>query len=162
MRVLKPLLDYFRRTDKLYWLIMLTISVFSLILLSRIPSVEGKTRSVFTVQLIAILLGYCGAIIITLIDYHEIANFWYLVAGFCLFLIIYTKLRGSAVTNSGGVNAQAWIKLPGGLTFQPSELVKIGFMITFSKHISELKERGLLQSFPQVMLLAAHAAVPII
>jgi len=161
MRVLKPLLDYLKRTDKLYWLLMLTISAYSLLLLSRIPT-EGKSRSVFTIQLIAILLGYCGAILITLIDYHEIASFWYLVAGFCLFLILYTKLKGTAVTNSGGVNAQAWIKLPGGLTFQPSELVKIGFMITFSKHISEVKERGLLYSFPHVMLLAAHAAVPVI
>lgn len=161
MRVLRPILDYFKRTDKLYWLLMLTISTYSLILLKTVPTPSGR-KSYFTIQLIAILLGYFGAIILTLIDYHEIANYWYLIAGFCLFLMVYTKLKGTAVTNSGGVNAQAWINLPGGLTFQPSELVKIGFMVTFAKHISKLKELELLKSFPHVVLLAIHAGIPII
>jgi rod shape determining protein RodA len=160
MRVMKPILNYFKQTDKLYWLIMLSISAYSLILLKPIP-LSSSGRSYFTVQLIAIIIGYCGAIFLTLIDYREIANYWYLVAGFCLFLIVYTHIFGVAVTSSGGINAKAWIKLPGG-TFQPSELVKIGFMITFSKHLSELKKREMLESFPQVVLLACHAMVPIL
>ncbi len=161
MRVLNPILNYFKRTDKLYWLLMLTISSYSLLLLKTVPS-DSRAKSFFTVQLMAIIIGYVGAIVLTMVDYHEIANYWYIVAGFCLFLILFTRLKGTAVTNSGGVNAQAWIKLPGGLTFQPSELVKIGFMITFAKHISVLKERGLLYSPLHVILLAVHAAIPVI
>ena len=161
MRVLRPFLDYFKRTDKLYWLIMLTISAYSLLLLKTVPTPIDKTRSYFITQLIAILIGYAGAIIFTLIDFREIANYWYIVAGFCMFLIIYTQIKGISVTSTGGVNAKAWILLPGG-TFQPSELVKIGFMITFSKHLSALKERNLLKSLPQVMLLAGHALIPIL
>ena len=162
MRVIRPFLDYLKRTDKLYWLLMLAISAYCLVLLSALPAPTDGTKSYFTIALMAIVMGYVGAILLTLIDYHEIANYWYLVAGFCIFLILYTQLKGIAVTNSGGINAKAWIKLPGGLTFQPSELVKIGFMITFSKHVSALTERGLIRSFPQVMLLAVHAAVPIV
>lgn len=162
MRALRPFLDYFRRTDKLYWMLILTISAYSLLLLETVPTPAGRSKSYFTVQLIAILMGYVGAIILTLIDYHEITDYWYIVAGFCLFLIAYTQIKGIAVVSSGGINAKAWIKMPGGMTFQPSELVKIGFMITYSKHIAELKERELLHSFPQVVLLALHAAVPII
>nr|WP_319488335.1 FtsW/RodA/SpoVE family cell cycle protein [uncultured Caproiciproducens sp.] len=160
MRGLKSFVNYLKRADKLYWLIMLTISAYSLLLLKTVPNSESG-RSYFTVQLVAIILGYVGAILFTLIDYREIASYWYVVAGFCLFLIVYTQIFGIAVKSSGGINAKAWIQLPG-TTFQPSELVKIGFIITFSKHLSALKERDLLKSFSQIVLLACHAMIPIV
>lgn len=160
MRGLKSFANYLKRADKVFWLIMLSISAYSLLLLRTVPN-SSSGRSYFTVQLIAIALGYAGAIIFTLVDYREIANYWYIVAGFCLFLIVYTQLFGIAVKSSGGINAKAWIALPGG-TFQPSELVKIGFMITFAKHLSALKERDLLKKMPHVMLLALHALIPIV
>lgn len=158
MRGLKSVLNYIKRTDKLYWLVMLCISAYSLLLLRTVPVDEG--RSYFSTMLIAITLGYFGAIVLTLIDYREIAAFWYIVAGFGLFLMVYTLKFGSSVTNSGGVNAKAWIDL-GVTTFQPSELVKIGFIITFSKHLSELEKRGLIKSPLHVLLLACHALIPI-
>lgn len=158
MRGLKSVLNYIKRTDKLYWLVMLCISVYSLLLLKTVPVDRG--RGYFETMLIAVALGYFGAIVLTLIDYREIASFWYVIAGFSLFLMLYTLKFGISVTNSGGVNAKAWIDL-GVTTFQPSELVKIGFIITFSKHLSELDKRGLLKSPLHVFLLACHALIPI-
>lgn len=159
MHGVKSVLSYVKRTDKIFWLLMLLISAYSLLLLKTIPNSGGK--SYFTIQLIAIIGGYIGAVLLTAIDYREISNFWYVVAGFCLFLILYTLVFGKEIVNTGGVHAKAWIKLPGGLTFQPSELVKIGFMITFSKHLSALKERDLLKNPIHVVLLACHALIPI-
>ncbi len=160
MHVLNSIADFVKRTDKLLWTIMLLISTYSLLLLKTIPIDKG--RSYFIVQLVAIILGYIGAILFSLVDYREITTYWYIIAGFCLFLIIYTQIFGMAVTNTGGINAKAWISLPGGITFQPSELVKIGFILTFSKHLSELKKRNLLTSFSQIILLALHAMIPIV
>ena len=160
MHVLNSIADFVKRTDKLLWTIMLLISTYSLLLLKTIPIDKG--RSYFIVQLAAIVLGYIGAVIFSLVDYREITTYWYVIAGFCLFLIIYTQIFGIAVTNTGGINAKAWISLPGGITFQPSELVKIGFILTFSKHLSELKKRNLLTSFSQIILLALHAMIPIV
>ncbi len=160
MHVLNSIADFVKRTDKLLWTIMLLISTYSLLLLKTIPIDKG--RSYFIVQLAAIVLGYIGAVIFSLVDYREITTYWYVIAGFCLFLIIYTQIFGIAVTNTGGINAKAWISLPGGITFQPSELVKIGFILTFSKHLSELKKRNLITSFPQIVLLALHAMIPIV
>lgn len=161
MRALKPFIQYIKRTDKLYWLIMISISAYSLLLLKTVPTPADKSRSYFIIQLAAVLIGYAGAVFFTLIDYREIANFWYLVAGFCLFLIVYTQLFGIAVVSSGGINAKAWIQLPG-TTFQPSELVKIGFIITFSKHLAELRERELIKNPLHIILLGCHAAIPVI
>lgn len=159
MRVLKSVAGYFKRADKFYWLVMLTISAYSLLLIRTVPA-DSSGKSYFATMLLAVTLGYIGAVGFTLIDYREIANYWYLIAGFCVFLMLYTLKFGLAVTNTGGVNARAWISL-GGTTFQPSELVKIGFMITFSKHVTALEERGLLKSPFHILLLACHALIPI-
>ena len=158
-RALKSLYDYYRRSDKLLWLISVIISIYALLLIASVSRTGGD--SFFKKQLLAIVIGYVGCIIFTMIDYRAIANYWYLIAGFCLFLIIYTLVFGSAVQGSAGVNAKAWISLPGGLNFQPSELVKIGFMITFSKHLAAVKSRGLLTSPLQVVLLGVHALIPV-
>ena len=159
-RLGKSFLDYFKRADKFLWLVMLAISAYSLLLLKTVPSPAGR-RSYFATQLIAILIGYIGAWLITLIDYRDLSNLWYIIAGFCIFLLIYTHFFGIAVQNSGGINARAWISIPGLGTFQPSELVKIGFILTFSKHLSVLKDRGLLERPLHVVLLGFHALIPV-
>ena len=163
MRGLQSLARYIRQTDKFYWILMLVISSYSLLLLRTVPNPESRTLGYFATMLVAVVCGYVGAVLFSLIDYREIVSYWYVIAGFCLFLIVYTEFFGIApVTNSGGVNAKAWISLPGGLTFQPSELVKIGFILTFSKHLSALEERGLLKNPLHVLLLACHAMIPVV
>ena len=69
---------------------------------------------------------------------------------------------GVTVEGSSGVNARAWIKLPGGITFQPSELVKIGFIITFAKHLSIVKNTDNFKDIKNICLLGAHALIPVI
>ncbi len=155
MGALKSIGNYLKKTEKIYWLIALCISAYSLLLMKTLP-----VRSYFMTMLVAVAIGYAGAIIITLIDYHDLASIWYIIALLCVFLMLYTLKFGKAVTNSGGVNAKAWIYL-GSTSFQPSELVKIGFMVTFAKHLSVLQERELLKSPLHIVLLAIHALIPI-
>ena len=157
-RALKSFADYFRRLDKVLWILLIAISTYGLLLVAS--ATRESTENYFFTQLLATLLGYAGAIVLTLIDYRAIANYWYLVAGFSIFLIIYTLLFGTAATGDAGVNARAWIILPGGVSFQPSELVKIGFMVTFSKHLSAVKSRGLITHPLHVVLLGCHALIP--
>jgi rod shape determining protein RodA len=153
---LKSIGHYLKTTEKIYWAIALAISAYSLLLLRTLPS-----KNYFMTMLVAVAIGYAGAIIITLIDYHDLASIWYIIALLCVFLILYTLKFGKAVTNTGGVYAKAWISL-GSTSFQPSELVKIGFMVTFAKHLSILEERDLLKSPLNIMLLAVHALIPIV
>ncbi len=126
---------------------------------SAAENASGK-EAFFMTMLVAVAIGYAGAIVITLIDYHDLSSIWYIIAVLCVFLMLYTLKFGIAVTNTGGVNAKAWIHL-GSTSFQPSELVKIGFMVTFAKHLSVLQERDLLKSPLHIVLLAVHALIPI-
>lgn len=155
----KSLWDYIRRADIILWLLLAAISAYSLILLK---SVSRATESnYFRTQLLAVALGVGAAIIVSLIDYAEIANFWYLIAGFSIFLMIYTALFGEEVTGGGGVNAKAWINIAG-RTFQSSELVKIAFLITFSKHLDLVNKGNRIDEPLQLVLLGCHALVPVL
>ena len=159
-RFLEKNKDYFKRTDIILWIISFVMSVFSLALLLSVS--RTSNFNYFKTQFIAIVLGYVGAWLITKSDYRFLANKWYWVAGVCIFLILCTLIFGKSVTGNSGVDARAWLVLPGGITFQPSELAKIGFIVTFSKHLDYLKTHDKLKSFTNVLLLAAHALVPML
>ena len=151
--------NYFMQTDGIFWLISISISIFSLLLLLSVS--RTSNFGYFRTQLIAIIIGYIGAFVITKSDYRIIAKHYIIVATVCILLIVCTLIFGTSVTGNSGIDAKAWLKLPGGISFQPSELAKIGFMITFSKHLSVLKEKNELKSFLNVALLGVHALVPI-
>ena len=95
---------------------------------------------------------------ISFIDYRTIAKFWWLTAGFALLLTLSVFFIGIQVSGTDDVG---WIRLPFGITFQPSELTKICFILTFSKHISVLTEKNMLKTFIGVISLALHAVIPV-
>ena len=95
----------------------------------------------FIVQCAAILIGFIAAIVISLVDYEAIAYIWWIIAPVCVLLVGLTYFIGVG-TDTAGANDAAWLKIPGiGLTMQPSELMKIGFIITFSYHISKVGDK---------------------
>ena len=157
LRCIKGIWKYIKRVDILLWLIVAAISAYSLVLLRSVDSAVGS--SYFRTQVFAIALGVAGAVVISLLDYGELANFWYLLAGFSIFLMVYTSFFGEQVVGSGGVDARAWINI-GGFSFQTSEAVKIAFILTFAKHLDSLRKRGWIDRPLHVVLLAVHALVP--
>ena len=158
-RFFKGLWVYIKKADIILWLLLAMISAYSLVLLRSVDYATGS--GYFRTQLLAIGLGVAAAVVVTLIDYAEIANFWYLLAGFSIFLMIYTSFFGEQVVGSGGVDAKAWINIAG-RTFQSSELVKIAFILTFAKHLDVLRKGSKLDHPLHVMLLGCHALVPML
>lgn len=156
-KTFKSVFNYIRRADVILWLLLTAISVYSLLLLKSVS--DATETGYFKTQLLAIAIGIAGAVVISMIDYVEIANFWYLLAGFSVFLMIYTYFFSEEVVGSDGVNARAWISIAG-RTFQSSELVKIAFIITYAKHLDILHKHGLIDHPLQVIFLAGHALVP--
>lgn len=151
--------DYFKQTDIIFWIISILLSVFSLLLLLSVS--RTSNFNLFKTQLISIFIGYISAFIITKSDYRIIAKHYVIIATVCILLIFCTLIFGTAITGNSGIDAKAWLKLPGGISFQPSELAKIGFILTFSKHLSILKEKNELKSFFNITFLGIHALVPI-
>ncbi len=151
-------MNCFKDSSKMLWSAILLISIYSLLL---VGSVSREGFNYFTVQFISILIGLIGAIFLQFLDYKSLAKQWKWIGAVCVLLMLYTLFFGVVVEGSSGVNARAWIKFPGNITFQPSELVKIGFIITFAKHLFELKRYKELNKLQSICWLAVHALIPV-
>ena len=76
-RALKSLSNYFRRSDKIFWLLSIAISSYALLPIasvSRLSFTDPSYTNYFKTQLVAVIIGYIGAILLTLIDYRAIAE----------------------------------------------------------------------------------------
>ena len=155
-RFFGAIVDYFKHTDKIFWILTLIASVYGFLLIAS-QQRDGETNFLKT-QMIAVGLGYAAAVVISLVDYNYLAKLWWFIAGFALMLTFSVFFIGIQVSGTDDVG---WIRLPGGITFQPSELTKICFILTFSKHLAYLVEKERLKSFFGVMTLLLHALIPI-
>ncbi|MBQ3929096.1 MAG: FtsW/RodA/SpoVE family cell cycle protein [Clostridia bacterium] len=154
--ILSYITDYCKRTDKIFWLLTMVASFYGFCLIASQQRADDV--NFLRTQIFAVCIGYIAAVVISVMDYNFIAKLWWIWAGISLMLTIAVFFIGIQV---GGTDDVGWIKLPGGMTFQPSELTKICFILTFSKHLSYLTEKNKLYSFIGVATLVLHAAVPI-
>lgn len=155
-KIIKGLTKFFTKSDVILWLLAIAASVYSLMLINSMQ--RASDYSYMTPQILALTLGYIAAVVITLIDYEAISRFWILLMIASLLLLIIVFIFGR---NVSGTDDTAWITLPGGISFQPSELVKIFFIITFSKHLQILKENDMLHSLIGVLSLLIHMGIPV-
>ncbi|MBP3320534.1 MAG: FtsW/RodA/SpoVE family cell cycle protein [Clostridia bacterium] len=145
--------------DKILWLIIILISSYSLLL---VKSISRENFNYFTVQFLSVIIGIICACFLQVLNYKILVKFSKIIGIISVFLILCTLFLGIKIEGSMGVNARAWLALPGGITFQPSELVKIGFIITFSYHVSEIKKNNNFKKFKDIIYLGIHALVPVV
>ncbi len=148
--------DYFRETDKILLSLSIFASLYGCLMVLSSTRYTGSMRAFF-VQLAALAVSLSIAVAISvLIDYNTLVKWWFIPAALALILVGLTFVIGYA---PAGTDDKAWIKLPMGMSFQPSELLKIAFTITFAKHVSAVGER--VTSFGNTLLLCLHGAVPV-
>ena len=154
-KIIDNIAMYFKKTDVVIWLLSIVAIGYSLLLISDMQR-AGNYNYMLT-QVIAIIIGYITAIMISLINYNFIVKLWWVFGFIGLILSGLVFLFGVQVT---GTDDTAWIQLPGGFSFQPSEFMKICFIITFTKHLSLLIENDKLKSLFGVVTLCIHAIIP--
>lgn len=148
---------YIRSTD--WWLILMCViaSGLSVVLLMGIVNSGLAYGRHVKVQALATAIGLVAALILSKIDYHFMARLWKLHASAAYFLVLLTFLIGVQVQES--VDDKAWIMLPMGLSIQPSEILKISFILTFAYHLSKVQDN--LNSPQNLILLCLHGALPV-
>ncbi len=156
-RTMKAINDYIRSTDRVLWLLTVIAVAYGLVLIASQQRVGGP--DFLKTQIAAVCAGFVGAVVLSLIDYRLIAALWWLAAAVSLALTLSVFFIGIRV---GGTDDVGWIRLPGGMTFQPSELTKLCFILTFSKHLAVSEEKGRLKSFLGVSALFLHAMLPVV
>lgn len=131
------------------------ISVFFGIFMINSAAMSMGSFKYVLIQSIAFGLGLASAIIITFIDYSIFNNLKYLAMGVGVFLLVLVLIMGIGREDTG---TQGWIDL-GFVNIQPAEIAKMCFLVSFSAHISKIKED--INSLPNILLLILHLAVPV-
>ena len=155
-----------RETDWLFLGLCFLLSLFGILM---VASATHRTTGDGTllsrdalVMVLATVLGMALALVISLIDYDLILKLWPLLAlgSIGLMLLLLTPL---GVAPDARTDARSWLKVFSfgsyTLFLQPSEILKIGFIITFSVHLNRVRHD--LSSLRNVLLLVIHAAIPI-
>lgn len=96
-------------------------------------------------QLVCFLAGLVIMLFLSLVDYHFILKFHWLIYLINLGLLVYVKVAG----DEGG-GAQRWIRF-GSIGLQPSELAKICSILFFAWMLQKYKDRI---NSPRVLLMA--------
>lgn len=139
--------------------ICVATAVYGLLLIYS-ASVSGSGGNPKT-QTVCLILGILAACSVSTINYRCLARNWYIFALPTILLMVLTFTPiGYEVP---GTDDRNWLLLPLGtqnFLLQPSELLKIVFIITFSHHISQLGSH-IRKPLP-LLGLCAHGAFPIL
>lgn len=147
--------DFIRESDKLLLLLCTISSLYGCIAVFSATRYTGKYRA-SVMQLAMMLAGLFAAAVISAFDYEDFIRRWYLAAPLGVIPVALTFFIGFA---PGETDDKAWLNL-GFTTFQPSELLKICFIITFAAHLSAVKEKI---NKPAVLLpVLLHGAFPVL
>lgn len=158
-KVLRIFLRYLRKIDKLLLLAVALCSALSVVLLYSMVQ-NNVSNSVFPSdykkQFIVSVMGIFAALIIPLLDYKKIAKLWFLYMPFAVVLVLlcFTGLG----YQRAGADDKAWIDLKI-ISFQPSEVLKIAFILSFAYHLYKIKDK--INQPVNILLCCLHGALPI-
>ena len=115
---------------------------------------ESVGASYYRTQIISALMGLFAALVISLINYKKLARLWFLYVPVSVVLVLLT------FTGLGYKRAddQAWLNL-GFIQIQPSEVLKLAFILSFAYHLSRVEEN--MNKPVHMALLCLHGLVPI-
>ena len=159
MNRLKGMLTgFFQQADLVLLGLCCAATLYGMVLIASAThylGTEGMLRYV-GVQGVAMLLGICGYIFMSLVDVEIIMRKWKWIL---IFNIVFIGLLITPLGVGGDTTGnQAWLRIPG-IPFQigPAEVVKITFTLLLAKQLAWLREdRRDLRSFRSALTVAGH------
>lgn len=154
-RLLAKVADFIRESDKILLIICIFTSLYGCAAVFSATHYRATYRP-FLIQFICFAAGVVAALIISAVDYSKILRYWYLAAALGVIPVMLTFFIGFAPE---GTDDKAWLDL-GFTTFQPAELLKICFVLTFSAHISAVKPN--INKLKYLIPVCLHGAFPVL
>lgn len=144
--------DFFRRADMVLLVLCLVCAVFGIIVISSATKayVTGSTKYII-VQTLALFIGIGLYVVMTVIDVDILADKWLWL---CVFNVLFlSSLLFFGVQGDTGNNG--WLRFFG-IGIQPTEVVKITFIVILAKQITFLRDYRDLNSIPSMAQIVAH------
>ena len=132
-----------------------TLLIYS-ITSSEVSLDEGIGSSYWKTQLISMILGLTASIIVSHIDYRKLVKLWFIFVPITLMIVALTFT--SLGYQRDGADDRGWIMVFG-VSLQPSEVMKIAFILSFSLHLSRVEEN--MNKPLHMLLLLLHGGIPI-
>ena len=154
----KYLRNSFARFDKPVLIFSMLITLMSLVTIFSARENFGTSKLIM--QLAMTIVGICGIIVLVNIDYRIFVDrYWFILLIVSVLLLGITLIVGDTGANGTETTNKSWLTIIniGSRKFQiqPSEFVKIAFIISFSKHLSMVRKT--INKIKTLLLLALHA-----
>jgi len=152
----KPyILEFTKRADMVLFALCFICSIFGVVVIaSATKAYDGGSFKYVFVQVFALLVGIVLFVVITLLDLDVIADKWIILLVISVVLILALVPFGE----DDGTGNKSWIRFLG-IGIQPSEIVKVIYVVLMAKHISTLKEYKNLNHVFSLAQVAAHFAL---
>ena len=152
---------FVKETNMTLLLMCITLSLFGTVMVhsSTIYTLTEDaviSRSVIT-MVASFVVGIIGGLVISAFGHDVISRLWAPIGFVCLGLMLSLFVIGTSP--EGRDDAISWIDL-GFFYFQPSELLKFGFAVTFAVHLDTIKDE--LDKFKNIFYLVLHGGLAII
>ncbi len=152
-KVLTLAKDFCRRADMPLLLMCCICSVFGIVLISSATASYEDHARYLVVQIGALVIGIGLYALLTFIDIDILADKWALLFVFATLLLLILIPFGQ----EGGTGNRGWLRFFG-IGIQPSEVVKVIYIVLMAKQISYLKEYKKLDSVFSLLQIAVHFA----
>ena len=142
--------DFVKRADLILLAMSVVATLFGIVVISSATASTESMKYVY-VQTAAMLIGLGLYVLFTYIDIDTLADNWSLLCVFNVLMMASLIFFGEA----GDTGNTGWLRFFG-IGIQPSEIVKIPYIIIMAKHISYLKNRNTLNEFQGALQVAVH------
>lgn len=156
MRALKKFLpqlrDFVHRADMFLFTMSVICAIYGIIVIaSATKSYENGSAQFVIVQTLALVLGILLFIAMTVIDVDIFAQHWTWLYGLSALLLL-SLIPFGAVSDTGN---NGWLRFFG-IGIQPTEIVKLAFIIVLAKQLAYLKDYKNLNSVTSVAQIVGH------
>ena len=151
-KFLPQLRDFVRRADMFLFTVSVICAVYGIIVISSATkSYENGSAQFVIVQTLALFLGILLFIVMTIIDVDIFAQHWTWLYGLSALLLL-SLIPFGAVSDTGN---NGWLRFFG-IGIQPTEIVKLAYIIVLAKQLAYLKEYKNLNSVTSIAQIVAH------
>ncbi len=143
--------DFCKRADMLLLALCIICSVFGIIVIRSATLTYTNPNKYIFVQTLSMFIGIAAFVVLTVVDTELIADKWlYLCIFDVLFLLILIPFG-----YDGGTGNRSWLRFFG-IGVQPSEVVKVVFIVIMAKQLTYLKDYKDLNAPLSVAQMAVH------
>lgn len=145
--------EFIRRSDMLLLMLGVICSLLSLVIISSATATYNTSQYV-VIQFASMIIGIGLFVVFTVIDTDVLAEKWPVIFAFCMALLVILWVFGI----DDGTGNKSWLRFFG-IGFQPSEVIKVAFIVLMAKHVSYLKEYKSLDNVVSIAQLVVHFGI---